>query len=84
MNNVMNRLPVPTWNRCGVNSAPAGAALPAVPAEGFGPAPAAESILPAGFAQLDAGFAAFTESGIGAEADAWLVENANSVCVSSG
>ena len=80
MNNVMNRLPVPTWNRCGVNSAPAGAALPAVPAEGFGPALAAEPILPAGFARLDAGFAAFTESGIGAEADAWLAENANSVC----
>ena len=24
----MNRLPVPTWNQCGVNSAPKAAALP--------------------------------------------------------
>ena len=24
----MNRLPVPTWNQCGVNAAPEAAALP--------------------------------------------------------
>ena len=32
----MNRLPVPTWNQCGVNSAPKAAALPAVPADDWG------------------------------------------------
>ena len=34
----MNRLPVPTWNQCGVNSAPKAAALPEIPGDDWGEA----------------------------------------------
>ena len=40
MNTNMNRLPVPTWNHLGVNFAPDKAALPEVPANGWGTAAA--------------------------------------------
>ena len=40
MNMNMNRLPVPTWNHLGVNFAPDKAALPQVPANGWGTAAA--------------------------------------------
>lgn len=72
----MNRLPVPTWNHCGVNLAPDAAALPAVPEGGWGAASAALS-LPAGVTDGGAPFPAFTESGMGAQADAFLAGNAN-------
>ena len=35
MTTTMNRLPVATWNPLGVNYAPASAALPTVPADGW-------------------------------------------------
>ena len=43
----MNRLPVPTWNQCGVNSAPKAAALPEIPGDDWGEANIAFT-LPAG------------------------------------
>lgn len=70
----MNRLPVPTWNQCGVNTAPAAAALPE-PAGGWGDANFAVT-LPAGVGESEEGFTDFAESGMGAEADAFLLENA--------
>ncbi len=80
MTTTMNRLPVATWNPLGVNYAPASAALPGVPAGGWAKAEALSPALPAGVtAQADADFAHFAESGMGAEADAWLAENANLV-----
>ena len=76
MNNTnMNRLPVPTWNQCGVNFAPDAAALPAVPADNWGDADLAVT-LPAGVGEAESEFASFAESGMGAQTDAFLVENA--------
>ena len=48
----MNRLPVPTWNQCGVNSAPKAAALPAVPADDWGEVNLAFT-LPAGVGEAE-------------------------------
>ena len=70
----MNRLPVPTWNQCGVNTAPAAAALPE-PAGDWGEANFAVT-LPAGVGESEEEFTAFAESGMGAEVDAFMLENA--------
>ena len=70
----MNRLPVPTWNQCGVNTAPAAAALPE-PAGDWGEANFAVT-LPAGVGESEEEFTAFSESGMGAEVDAFMLENA--------
>lgn len=75
MSTNMNRLPVPTWNHLGVNFAPDKAALPAVPANGWGTA-VTETAVPAGFA-LGVDFEQFAESGMGVAADAFLAANAN-------
>ena len=72
----MNRLPVPTWNQCGVNSAPKAAALPAVPADNWGEVNLAFT-LPAGVGEAEEDFTTFAESGMGAETDAFLLGNAN-------
>ena len=72
----MNRLPVPTWNQCGVNSAPKAAALPAVPADDWGEVNLAFT-LPAGVGEAEEDFTTFAESGMGAETDALLLGNAN-------
>ena len=65
MNMNMNRLPVPTWNHLGVNFAPDKAALPQVPANGWGTA-AATAAVPAGIRtngpEIEI-FETFTESG---------------------
>ena len=68
----MNRLPVPTWNQCGVNSAPKAAALPAVPADDWGEVNLAFT-LPAGVGEAEEDFTTFAESGMGAETDAFLL-----------
>jgi len=70
----MNRLPVPTWNQCGVNTASAAAALPE-PAGAWGEANFAVT-LPAGVSESEEEFTAFAESGMGAETDAFVLENA--------
>ena len=70
----MNRLPVPTWNQCGVNAAPAAAALPASAGD-WGEAEFAVT-LPAGVGESKEEFTTFAESGMGAETDAFLLENA--------
>ena len=75
-NTNMNRLPVPTWNQCGVNFAPKAAALPAVPADDWGEVNLAFT-LPAGVGEAETGFETFAESGMGAETDAFLLANAN-------
>ena len=67
----MNRLPVPTWNQCGVNSAPKAAALPAVPADDWGEVNLAFT-LPAGVGEAEEDFTTFAESGMGAETDAFF------------
>lgn len=78
MTTTMNRLPVSTWNPLGVNYAPAAAALPDAPAGGWGKAEANTPALPHGAAfAATADFSDFAESGMGAEADRWLAENAN-------
>lgn len=71
----MNCLPVPTWNRCGVNHAPAAAVLPEVSGDDWGEANIAFT-LPAGVGEAETDFAAFSESGMGAQTDTWLLENA--------
>lgn len=71
----MNCLPVPTWNQCGVNHAPAAAALPEVSGDDWGEANIAFT-LPAGVGEAENDFAAFSESGMGAQTDTWLLENA--------
>lgn len=73
--NQLNRLPVPTWNRCGVNYAPDAAALPAVPEGGFG-AEVLSLTVPEGVQEAEGGFDAFPESGMGAAADTFWDENA--------
>ena len=70
----MNRLPVPTWNQCGVNAAPKAAALPELSGD-WGDANFAVT-LPAGVGESEEEFSNFAESGMGAEADAFLLENA--------
>lgn len=70
----LNRLPVPTWNQCGVNTAPAAAALPENPGD-WGEAEFAV-ILPAGVGESEEEFTAFAESGMGAELDAFVLQNA--------
>ena len=70
----MNRLPVPTWNQCGVNTAPAAAALPENPGD-WGKANFAVT-LPAGVGESEEEFTTFAESGMGAEMDAFVLENA--------
>ena len=74
MTTTMNRLPVPTWNQCGVNSAPNAAALPAV--RDWGEVDLAFT-LPAGVGEAETGFDTFAESGMGVETDAYLLANAN-------
>ena len=59
----MNCLPVPTWNRCGVNHAPAAAVLPEVSGDDWGEANIAFT-LPAGVGEAETDFAAFSESGM--------------------
>lgn len=59
----MNRLPVPTWNQCGVNSAPKAAALPEIPGDDWGEANIAFT-LPAGVGEAEKDFTAFSESGM--------------------
>ena len=78
MTTTMNRLPVATWNPLGVNYAPASAALPDLPAEGWAQAEALSPALPAGVTAA-ADFGDFAASGMGAETDAWLADNANLV-----
>ena len=70
----LNRLPVPTWNQCGVNTAPAAAALPENPGD-WGEANFAVT-LPAGVGESEEEFIAFAESGMGAELDAFVLQNA--------
>ena len=70
----LNRLPVPTWNQCGVNTAPAAAALPENPGD-WGEANFAVT-LPAGVGESEEEFTAFAESGMGAELDAFVLQNA--------
>ena len=70
----LNRLPVPTWNQCGVNTAPAAAALPENPGD-WGEAEFAVT-LPAGVGESEEEFTAFAESGMGAELDAFVLQNA--------
>ena len=70
----MNRLPVPTWNQCGVNAAPAAAALPENPGD-WGEANFAVT-LPAGVGESETEFTAFAESGMGKIVDAFVLENA--------
>ena len=77
MNTTLNRLPVPTWNHLGVNFAPAAASLPEAPAGGWGTAAVSAAALPAGVCDAAPDFSAFAESGMGAAADAWLLQNAN-------
>ena len=79
MNTKMNRLPVSTWNHLGVNFAPAAAALPQVPADGWGTANATAAV-PAGIRTNGPAseiFDTFAESGMGMAADAFLAANAN-------
>ena len=71
----MNRLPVPTWNQCGVNAAPEAAALPELSGNDWGEASFAVT-LPAGVGESEEEFTAFAESGMGVETDAFLQENA--------
>ena len=71
----MNRLPVPTWNQCGVNSAPKAAALPELSGNFWGEVDLAYT-LPAGVGETENGFEDFTESGMGPAADAYIAENA--------
>lgn len=71
----MNRLPVPTWNQCGVNSAPKAAALPEIPGDDWGEANIAFT-LPAGVGEAENDFTAFSESGMGEAVDTYLLENA--------
>ena len=78
MTTTMNRLPVATWNPLGVNYAPASAALPDLPAEGWAQAEALSPALPAGVTAA-ADFGDFAASGMGVETDAWLADNANLV-----
>ena len=70
----LNRLPVPTWNQCGVNTAPAAAALPENPGD-WGEAEFAVT-LPAGVGESETEFTAFAESGMGEELDAFVLQNA--------
>ena len=70
----MNRLPVPTWNQCGVNTAPAAAALPENPGD-WGEANFAVT-LPAGVGESEEEFTNFAASGMGPAADAFVLENA--------
>ena len=72
----MNRLPVSTWNQCGVNFAPSAAALPAVPQGGFGAVNSRLSPLPAGVTESENFFSDFAESGMGESTDAYIVTNA--------
>lgn len=72
----MNRLPVPTWNQCGVNYAPKAAVLPVVSAEGWNGANVTASV-PESIVQGAAGFAAFAESGMGVGTDEFVLTNAN-------
>ena len=71
----MNRLPVPTWNQCGVNSAPKAAALPEISGNDWGEVNIAFT-LPAGVGEAETDFETFSESGMGAETDTYLLENA--------
>lgn len=70
----MNRLPVPTWNQCGVNTAPAAAALPESAGD-WGEANFAVT-LPAGVGESEEEFTSFAESGMGPAVDAFVLENA--------
>ena len=79
MNTTLNRLPVPTWNRLGVNAAPAAAALPAAPIGSVNTAQVIESPLPTGVCTAAPDFADFAASGVGSDADAWILQNANFV-----
>lgn len=65
MTTTMNRLPVATWNPLGVNYAPASAALPTVPADGWAKAETLSPALPAGVtAPAEADFGDFAASGM--------------------
>ncbi len=73
----LNRLPVPTWNQCGVNSAPRAAALPEVPQGGFSvPQCTAPDTLPEG-TQQGVMHAFRVHSGLGEQADAYILQHAN-------
>ena len=67
----LNALPVPTWRHLGVNHAPEKAALPAVPAEGWGKTNTYYELLPTGCAcrPVLPLACARGESGLGVEAD---------------
>lgn len=75
---LLNTLPTPTWRHLGVNAAPQAAALPEVPAEGFGKSATAYD-LPEGVActailpQECTGY----DSGLGQAADRWIHQSAN-------
>ena len=78
MTEILNALPTPTWRHLGVNAAPKAAALPEVPAEGFGASNTTYE-LPEGTActplqpQECTGF----DSGLGQTADRWIQQNAS-------
>lgn len=75
---LLNALPAPTWRHLGVNAAPKEAALPEVPADGFG-ASATTYELPDGAActPLQPQECTGYDSGLGQTADRWIRENAN-------
>ena len=71
----MIRLPVATWNQCGVISAPKAAALPELSGNFWGEVNFAY-VLPAGVGEAESDFSAFAESCIGSETVAYIAENA--------
>ena len=78
MNIDLNTLPVPTWNHLGVNRAPERAALPPVPAAGWGATNTRYDTLPEGCAcrPVLPLACARAESGLGVEADKFIRTNA--------
>ena len=78
MNIDLNTLPVPTWNHLGVNRAPEKAALPPVPAAGWGATNTRYDALPEGCAcrPVLPLACARAESGLGVEADKFIRTNA--------
>ncbi len=82
MNTQINLLPVPTWNRMGVNAAPADFALPEVPQGGWKAVQLALSPLPAGLCRETEPSPAYDglTSGMGSVFDSFVKENACASC----
>ena len=76
----LNTLPVATWNHLGVNHAPEKAALPPVPADGWGATNTRFEAVPEGCAcsPVLPPECARAESGLGAEADKVIRTSATS------